>query len=91
MADVKRTRFYAESDGVMLNKETGEISNETVSVNGRFRSTEAAQRAVYRRYGGKFLPKNVRIKSEEYVMKESDFYKYAHKVEKDEKQEKNNK
>lgn len=91
MADVKRTRFYAESDGVMLNRQTGETSDETVRVDGRFRSDEAAQRAVYRRYRGDFLPKNVRIKSEEYVMTEDDFYKYAHKMEKDNKQTKNDK
>ncbi len=91
MADVKRTRFYAESYGVAIDRDTGEYHEQTVRVNGRFRSLEAADRSIRRTYRD-FLPKNTRLGMSEYVMSEDDFYRQAKEVEPEgEKKTKDNK
>lgn len=86
MADVKRTRFYAESDGVTIDRETGEYHEQTVRVNGRFKTVEAAEKSIRRHYKD-FLPKTTRLGMSEYVMSEDDFYRQAHEVELDGKKE----
>lgn len=91
MADVKRTRFYAESDGVTIDRKTGEYHEQTVRVNGRFKTLEAAEKSIRRHYKD-FLPKDTRLGMCEYVMSEDDFYRQATPVEPDdEKNEKDNK
>lgn len=91
MADVKRTRYYAESDGVAVDRETGEYHEQTVRVDGRFRSLEAGERSIRRTYRD-FLPKTTRLGISEYVMSEDDFYRQAKEVEPEgEKDTKDNK
>lgn len=91
MADVKRTRFYAESDGVTIDRKTGEYHEQTVRVNGRFKTKDAAEKSIRRHYKD-FLPKDTRLGMREYVMSEDDFYRQATPIESDdEKNEKDNK
>ncbi|QHJ77215.1 MAG: hypothetical protein [Bacteriophage sp.] len=91
MADVKRTRFYAESDGLTIDRKTGEYREQTVRVTGRFKTKEAAEKSIRRHYKD-FLPKDTRLGMREYVMSEDDFYRQAKEVEPDsEKNTKNNK
>lgn len=91
MADVKRTRFYAESDGVTIDRKTGEYREQTVRVNGRFKTKDAAEKSIRRHYKD-FLPKDTRLGMREYVMSEDDFYRQAKEVEPDgEKNAKDNK
>lgn len=91
MADVKRTRYYAESDGVTVDRETGEYREKTVRVSGRFKTKDAAEKSIRRHYKD-FLPRDTRIGMQEYVMSEDEFYRQATPVEPDgEKNTKNNK
>lgn len=91
MADVKRTRFYAESDGVTVDRKTGEYHEQTVRVSGRFKTLEAAEKSIRRHYKD-FLPRETRIGMQEYVMPEDEFYRQATPVEPDgEKNTKDNK
>ena len=91
MADVKRTRFYAEANGLTIDRKTGEYHKETVRVTGRFKTKEAAEKSIRRHYKD-FLPSDVRLGVQEYIMSEDDFYRQAHEVELDsEKNAKDNK
>lgn len=91
MADVKRTRYYAESDGVTVDRETGEYREKTVRVSGRFKTKDAAEKSIRRHYKD-FLPRDTRIGMQEYVMSEDEFYRQATPIEPDgEKNTKNNK
>lgn len=91
MADVKRTRYYAESEGMTIDRKTGEYSNKIVRVSGRFKTLEAAERSIRRHYKD-FLPKVTRIGVQEYVMPEEEFYRHAEEVKPDDnKENKNNK
>lgn len=88
MADVKRTRYYAEADGVTVDRKTGEYHEQTVRVSGRFKTLEAAEKSIRRHYKD-FLPRDTRIGMQEYVMSEDEFYRQATPVESDD--EKNTK
>ena len=89
MADVKRTRYYAEADGVTVDRETGEYHEQTVRV--RFKTKDAAEKSIRRHYKD-FLPRDTRIGMQEYVMPEDEFYRQATPVEPDdEKNTKDNK
>ena len=91
MADVKRTRYYAEADGVTVDRKTGEYHEQTVRVSGRFRTKDAAEKSIRRHYKD-FLPRDTRIGMQEYVMPEDEFYRQATPVEPDdEKNTKDNK
>ena len=91
MADVKRTRFYAESDGVTIDRKTGEYREQTVRVSGRFKTKDAAEKSIRRHYKD-FLPRETRIGIQKYVMPEDEFYRQAKPVEPDdEKNTKDNK
>jgi len=67
MADVKRTRFYAEANGLTIDRKTGEYHKQTVRVTGRFKTKEAAEKSIRRHYKD-FLPSDVRLGVQEYVM-----------------------
>ena len=91
MADVKRTRYYAEADGVTVDRKTGEYHEKTVRVSGRFRTKDAAEKSIRRHYKD-FLPRDTRIGMQEYVMSEDEFYRQATPVDSDDqKNTKNNK
>ncbi len=91
MADVKRTRYYAEADGVTVDRKTGEYHEKTVRISGRFKTKDAAEKSIRRHYKD-FLPRDTRIGMQEYVMQEDEFYRQATPVEPDdEKNTKNNK
>lgn len=91
MADVKRTRYYAEADGVTVDRKTGEYHKKTVRVSGRFKTKDAAEKSIRRHYRD-FLPRDTRIGMQEYVMSEDEFYRQAIPVEPDdEKKTKDNK
>ena len=91
MADVKRTRYYAEANGVTVDRKTGEYHEKTVRISGRFKTKDAAEKSIRRHYKD-FLPRDTRIGMQEYVMSEDEFYRQATPVESDdEKNTKNNK
>lgn len=75
MADIKRTRVYAEADGVILGDD-GSIEETRVTTTGNFKSLENAERSI-RRHFPDFLPKDVRVKSCTYVMNENRFFDEA--------------
>lgn len=79
MSDVTRKRSFVEATGVMLDPATGEYSEQTVRLDGRFKTAESAERSVRRRFTD-FLPKNVVLREEEYTMPEEEFYRRARRI-----------